>query len=102
MKKILVFILILFSIVILYADKSDEKILLIDIKQQIDPRVNRYTELAFKYAESINAKAVIIEMNTYGGLVDDADKIRKRILDAKMPVYVFMITMQHQQGRSFR
>lgn len=90
MKKILVFILMLCTAIGLYADITAEKILLIDIKQQIDPRVNRYTELAFKHAESINAKAVIIEMNTYGGLVDDADKIRKRILDAKMPVYVFI------------
>lgn len=61
-----------------------------EIKQEIDPRMNRYVNLAFDRAEEIKAKAVIIEMNTYGGLVDDADRIRKRILDAKMPVYVFI------------
>jgi membrane-bound serine protease (ClpP class) len=89
MKYLYLLPLLLFSFAGLAKEQSD-KILLIDIKQQIDPRVNRYTELAFQKAEQIKAKAIIIEMNTYGGLVDDADKIRKRILDAKMPVYVFI------------
>ncbi len=40
------------------------------------------------YAEK--ADLMLIHMNTYGGLVDAADSIRTKILNAKIPVYVFI------------
>jgi membrane-bound serine protease (ClpP class) len=33
---------------------------------------------------------ILIEMDTYGGAVTDADEIRTRILESKIPVYVFI------------
>ena len=62
----------------------------IDIKGDIDPRTNRYSELALEEAEAVNADIVIIEMDTYGGALNDADDMRTRIMNFEKPVYVFI------------
>jgi len=61
-----------------------------DIKEQIAPPVWRTTQKAFESAYEQKADLMLIHMNTYGGLVDMADSIRTKILNAKIPVYVFI------------
>lgn len=61
-----------------------------DIKNEIGPAVWRITKQAFNEADELNADYVLIEMNTYGGLVDAADSIRTKILNSKIPVFVFI------------
>ena len=56
----------------------------------IDPRTNRYTELGLEYAEEIGADYVILELDTYGGALNDADDIRTRILEFDIPVYAYI------------
>ncbi|MEM8894329.1 MAG: nodulation protein NfeD, partial [Bacteroidota bacterium] len=56
-------------------------VLLMKIDMEIDPRMNRYTELALEKAEEIEADYVVIEMDTYGGALNDADDIRTRLLN---------------------
>ena len=41
-------------------------------------------------ANNDNYDLVIIEMDTYGGAVNDADDIRTRILDFNKPIYVWI------------
>ncbi len=85
--------ILIFSVNVLIAKQTDgekKKVFKMDIKSDIDPRSNRYTQLAFEEAERINADYVIIEMDTYGGAVDDADDIRTRVLNFEKPVYVFI------------
>ena len=50
----------------------------------------RTTKLAFEEAEELGAELIIIDMNTYGGEVSAADSIRTHLLNAKIPVYVFI------------
>ena len=69
---------------------SAQKVLVMEIDDQIDPRMNRYTELALDKANEDSVDAVIIDMNTYGGAVNDADEIRTRFLDYEKPLYVFI------------
>lgn len=61
-----------------------------DIKTNIAPAVWRQTKQAFAEADSMKADLVLIHMNTYGGTVVDADSIRTRILNSKIPVVVFI------------
>ena len=61
-----------------------------EIRDEIDPRMNRYVELALDHAKDIEATRIIIDMNTYGGALNDADEIRQRLLDLDIPVYVFI------------
>ncbi|GAB3203287.1 nodulation protein NfeD [Pontibacter aydingkolensis] len=61
-----------------------------EIKSEIDPRTNRYTELAFDEATAIEADHVLLILDTFGGALNDADEIRTRILEYPKPVYVFI------------
>ncbi len=83
-------ILILMCIIISPAVFSQIKVMTLNIDDNIDPRMNRYTKLAFEYADEIEAEIIIIEMDTYGGAVNDADDIRTRILEYPKPVWVFI------------
>jgi len=69
---------------------AQEKIMTMKIDSEIDPRMNRYTELALDHATEIEADLVIIEMDTYGGALNDADEIRNRILEFPKPIWVFI------------
>ena len=72
------------------AETEKKKILIGEIKTNIDPRTNRYTKLLLDEGEKDDYDIIIIEMDTYGGAVNDADDIRTRILDYKKPIYVWI------------
>ena len=60
------------------------------IKDNIAAPTWRITQLAFEEALALEADAVILHLNTYGGEVSAADSIRTKLLNAPMPVYVFI------------
>lgn len=66
------------------------KVYVFDIKEQIAPPIWRTTQMAFAKAYEEKADLMLIHMNTYGGMVDAADSIRTKILNSKIPVYVFI------------
>jgi len=69
---------------------DEKKVFLMNIDAEIDPRTNRYSELALEEAEDIEADIIILEIDTYGGAVNDADDIRTRFLEEEKPVWVFI------------
>lgn len=69
---------------------AQKKIMVMDIKAEIDPRMTRYVELALKHADDIHADIIVIEMDTYGGVLTDAKDIVDKILNVKIPVWVFI------------
>jgi membrane-bound serine protease (ClpP class) len=60
------------------------------IKDNIAAPTWRVTQEAFDEALALGADLVILQLNTYGGEVSAADSIRTRILNALVPVYVFI------------
>ena len=74
----------------LTAQQNRKKVFTFAIDQDIDPGMNRRVKLAMDQAEALKADVILIEMDTYGGAVTDADEIRTRILESKIPVYVFI------------
>lgn len=70
--------------------QENSKVMIMDIKSEIDPRTNRYVELAIEHAEEIEADIVIIEMDTYGGIVTDAKDIVETIMDFEKPIWVYI------------
>jgi len=56
----------------------------------IVPAVASYIDRGISKAESHQAAAVIIELNTPGGLLSTTENIVDRILDAKVPVVVYV------------
>ncbi|AFL84533.1 membrane-bound serine protease (ClpP class) [Belliella baltica DSM 15883] len=97
MKNILTLTFLLFFLVLNSAySKQDslqnvkKKVYTFEIKSDIDPRMNRKVKLALEEAESKEADLIIIEMDTYGGAVNDADDIRTMVLETQVPIHVWI------------
>ncbi|MFY0607149.1 MAG: nodulation protein NfeD [Cyclobacteriaceae bacterium] len=87
-KLIFIFFIILsFQIV---AQDSTTLVFHMKVQSDIDPRTNRYTELGLERAKEIGADLIILELDTYGGALNDADEIRTRILNFEQPIYAFI------------
>jgi membrane-bound serine protease (ClpP class) len=86
-RKPLAILLLLFLPSLVF---SQTKVMVMEIKAEIDPRMTRYVDLALHHAEEISAEVVIIEMDTYGGVLTDAKDIVDRIMAFKKPVWVFI------------
>lgn len=90
MKKFLVILLFLSAALALRAQKT--QVMVMEIKDEIDPRMKRYVDLALENATAIKADIVIVEMDTYGGVLTDAKEIVDLIMDFKKPVWVYINT----------
>jgi membrane-bound serine protease (ClpP class) len=62
----------------------------IDIKKEIDKTSQIYLNKGLAEAQALHASAVLIHLNTYGGLLEAADSMRTAILYSPVPVYVFI------------
>ncbi|MDN5201407.1 NfeD family protein [Fulvivirgaceae bacterium BMA10] len=80
------------SITLAQTPESDtvDKVLLMHIQQTIDPRINRYVNLGLKEADNEEVDYIVIEMDTYGGALTDADDIRTMLLNYEKPIFVFI------------
>src|SRR3954471_22936867 len=71
-------------------EPSKKKVMVMEIKDEIDPRMTRYVELALEHARETKADYVVVEMDTYGGVLTDAKEIVQKILDFDKPIWVFI------------
>jgi len=69
---------------------SDPTIEVLRVEGNILPVVADYIDRGIDHAEEENAAACIIELNTPGGLLDSTDKIVSRIMNADVPVVVYV------------
>lgn len=89
-------VILLFAVIFTtFAQKSEtgtprKLVYKFNIKENIAPAIWRQTKQAFEEADSLKADLILIHMNTYGGTVLDADSIRTKILNSRLPVYVFI------------
>jgi membrane-bound serine protease (ClpP class) len=72
------------------AQTAKSKVMVMEIKDEIDPRMLRYVRLALENAEKIKADYVVIDMDTYGGVLTDAKEIVDLIMDFKKPIWVYV------------
>ena len=61
-----------------------------DIHEEIAPGMSKLTERAIAEAERLKASYILVNLNTYGGTVDDGDKIRTALLRTKIPTIVYI------------
>ncbi len=88
--KVLRFLFLVLFPVIAQAQKVPTKVMVMEIKAEIDPRMHRYVELALEHAKKTEADIILIEMDTYGGVLTDAKEIVDKIMDVEKPVWVFI------------
>ena len=62
----------------------------IEIRKEINNTTQLYLSRGMAEAASLEADAILIHLNTYGGQVDMADSMRTAILYSRIPVYVFV------------
>jgi len=67
-----------------------QKVYYFKLHDEIMPPAGRLVTKALDEAEAWGATLVIMELNTFGGRVDIADEIRNKILNAKMPIAVWV------------
>ena len=63
---------------------------LFEIHDEIGPGATRITAAAVEEAIAQNADYILLDLNTYGGLVTDADSIRTRLMKCPIPTIVFI------------
>ena len=69
---------------------TDGPVYLIPIDGMIDNSLARYIDRANADAEAAEAALIVYHIDTFGGLVDAADKIRKSILGVSIPTVAFI------------
>ncbi|MDR1611045.1 MAG: nodulation protein NfeD [Candidatus Symbiothrix sp.] len=87
------FILSLFSNILFAQEKVEKKevvVYQININSEINATSHIYLINGLKEANAMNADAVLLHLNTYGGTLVDADSMRSAILYNPVPVYVFI------------
>ena len=89
-KYITAVFLILLALTGIAKSQDKKLVFVLNIKQDITKATWRQTQQAFDEANALGADVLLIHMNTYGGLVQDADSIRTMILQSSLPVYVFI------------
>jgi membrane-bound serine protease (ClpP class) len=62
----------------------------IDIHKEIGPTSRLYLSNGLAEAKRHNAQAIIIDLNTYGGTLQDADSMRSAILYSPIPIYAYI------------
>jgi membrane-bound serine protease (ClpP class) len=72
------------------AQPAKVHVFVMEIRDQIDPRMTRYVNLALEEATKSKADYLLINMDTYGGTLNDADIIRAKLLNFPKPVMVFI------------
>ncbi len=65
-------------------------VFVVPVEGMIDKELARYIARAVADAEAADAAAVVLHVDTFGGLVDAADHIRKTLLDAEVPTVAFI------------
>ncbi|MGQ1891430.1 NfeD family protein [Thermophagus sp. OGC60D27] len=97
MKKFLMLLLAVMTLPIVNGTEANDEennetnlVYLLRIFNNINSTSWVHTYKAFDEAEKMEADAILIHLNTYGGQVIFADSIRTKILNSKIPVHVFI------------
>lgn len=95
MRYFLVAVLVIVNLFVLFAESADVEpqkklVYVFPIRENIGPGIWRQTIKAFAEADSMKADIILLHMNTYGGTVLDADSMRTKVLNSRIPIYVFI------------
>ncbi len=95
MKKIISILIILFFATPLSSKDTIRKyehltVYVFDIREEIAKPALLKVQKAFAESAEIGADLIILQLNTFGGLLDIADSIRTAIINSRIPIWVFI------------
>lgn len=73
-----------------FAQSSKKLVYHFSIEEEIAPPATLRVEKAMEEAKEIKADLIVVNINTFGGTLDDADKIRTAFLQSDIPVYAYI------------
>ncbi|MBU2584353.1 MAG: ATP-dependent Clp protease proteolytic subunit, partial [Bacteroidetes bacterium] len=88
-KKIILFLFFI-GVLVVYGQNSGKKVFVIDISGEIDLGLAPYVERIVKEAETDGLHAIVLKVNTFGGRVDAATRIKDAILRSKVLTIAFV------------
>ncbi|MEP7265106.1 MAG: NfeD family protein [Bacteroidota bacterium] len=86
----LICLITLFCNGFVYAQNHTTRIYKLNIRDEISKGMARQVQHGVEEAQKMKADLLLIEMNTYGGLLDAADSIRTTFLNLSIPSVVFI------------
>lgn len=93
-KSVLALLLLLMFLLIpvrgLQAAEEHAKVYVIKLEGEVEAGLYHFLQRAFTEAAENGASAMIMELNTPGGLVNSAKDIRDLIYDSQVPVYAYV------------
>jgi len=84
------FILTLFQNEVSAQTASSSEVFVVTVNGTIDNGLAKYIDRSVQTAEQQQAKGIIFHIDTFGGLVEAADGIRKTILNATIPTVAYI------------
>ena len=85
-----IYLFFFIAFVLLTQSATAQKVVSIKIDGAINPAASEFIHNSLRYAESENAACLIIQLNTPGGLLKSTRVIVSDILEAKIPVIVYV------------
>ncbi|WP_188506898.1 NfeD family protein [Parapedobacter pyrenivorans] len=89
-KKLLMLSAVVACLMLAVSVVQAQQVYRFDLKEDIGPSAWRTVKNAYSQAEAAKVDLMLIEMNTFGGMVNFADSIRSRILDSPLETVVFI------------
>lgn len=91
-SRLLSVLFAVFIPVFLFAEETEDKAVIykINVNREIDNISRLHLSQGLQEAAALKADAVLLQLNTYGGLLEAADSMRTAILYSPVPVYVFI------------
>jgi len=90
MKKVFLILTFLLSLLLSLEGGGTREIGVLQVEGVIDPVITRYLLRNIEVAEKEGFSALIVELDTPGGLMESMDVITKAFLNAKVPIIVYV------------
>lgn len=90
MKKLLSLLVLALLPLVMSAQATKKTVYRFDIDEEIAPPASLRVEKAMEEAAKLEADIIVVRINTFGGTLDDADKIRTAFLQAGRPIYAYI------------
>ena len=91
MRKLIAILLLAFLLPLTVAAQNEKKIVYrFAIDEEIAPPATMRVEKALEEAAELRADIIVVHINTFGGTLDDADKIRTAFLQSDIPVWAYI------------
>jgi len=87
---IILFFIALFTSLSASAQEGKKTVYRFAIDEEIAPPASLRVEKAIAEAKEVGADLIVVHINTFGGRLDDADKIRTAFLQLDIPIYAFI------------